>query len=201
MMSTASAAITLALCLLTFQRMIGAPVCAYSPPNHHRNESPTRQQHQQHHQQPSQPQTDERRSFFVKTAAMVSAASLGLLVGQPQEASAIISSKYCAYGEGDGCDDLAEGNEYIKQLQARSAANKESIQREAKNAFYMKNYPDWFATVGKTMVKRPDGSFVVLDDAELAELKAQNRIGVEYATAMGGRVTDLTQKPILVLKE
>lgn len=130
-----------------------------------------------------------------------------MAAGFPREAVAaaagggVISSKYCAFGEGDGCDDLAGGNEYIKQLQARSSVNKESIQREARNAYYMKNYPDFFATVGKTMVKKPDGSFLVVDDAKLAELKAQNKIGVEYATTMGGRVTDLTQKPIKVLKE
>ena len=43
-------------------------------------------------------------------------------------ANAVISSKYCAYGTGQGCEDLAEGNEFIKELQARSAANKEAIQ-------------------------------------------------------------------------
>lgn len=65
----------------------------------------------------------------------------------------------------------------------------------------MKNYPDWFASVGKTMVKKPDGTFVVVDDAQLQKLKMDNKIGLEYATAMGGKVPDLTQKPILTLKE
>ena len=87
------------------------------------------------------------------------------------------------------------------ELQKKSSANKEAIQQDAKNAFYMKNYPDWFASVGKSMVKKPDGSFMVVTDVELAELKAQNKIGIEYATAMGGKVSDVTQKPIMVLKE
>lgn len=65
----------------------------------------------------------------------------------------------------------------------------------------MKNYPDWFATVGKTMVKKPDGTFMVVDDAELQSLKASGKITVEYAAAMGGKTRDLTQKPILLLKE
>ncbi len=65
----------------------------------------------------------------------------------------------------------------------------------------MKNYPDWFASVGKNMVKKTDGTFMVVDDAELQKLKNENRVGLEYATTMGGRVMDLTQKPILVLKE
>jgi hypothetical protein len=140
----------------------------------------------------------ERRSFLVAAATATTASILPTF---PEKAGAVISSKYCAYGEGDGCDDLAEGNPLILELQRKSSTNKETIQKEARNAFYMKNYPDWFASVGKTMVKKPDGTFMVVDDAELAELKSQNKIGIEYAKAMGGKVTDLTQKPIMVLKE
>jgi len=65
----------------------------------------------------------------------------------------------------------------------------------------MKNYPDWFATVGKTLVKKPDGSFMVVSDKELEELRSRNKLGIEMPKAMGGKVTDVTQKPILVLKE
>jgi hypothetical protein len=65
----------------------------------------------------------------------------------------------------------------------------------------MRNYPDFFATVGKTMIKKPDGTFMVVDDAELQKLKSQNKIGLEYARAMGGKVADVTQKPIMVLIE
>ena len=72
--------------------------------------------------------------------------------------------------------------------------------QEARNAYYMKNYPDWFGSVGKSLIKKPDGTFMVVDDVDLQKLKDQNKLGLEYATTMGGRVTDLTQKPILVLK-
>jgi hypothetical protein len=65
----------------------------------------------------------------------------------------------------------------------------------------MKNYPDFFASVGKSMIKKPDGTFMLVDDSELQKLKDQNKIGIEYATTKGGRVVDLTQKPIMVLKE
>ena len=65
----------------------------------------------------------------------------------------------------------------------------------------MKNYPDWFASVGKTMIKKSDGTFIVVDDIELQKLKDANKITVEYASAMGGKTRDLTQKPILVLKD
>jgi hypothetical protein len=65
----------------------------------------------------------------------------------------------------------------------------------------MKNYPDFFAAVGKSMVKKPDGTFMVVNDAELAALKSQNKIELEYPTALGGKVTDVTQKPVMVLRE
>ena len=65
----------------------------------------------------------------------------------------------------------------------------------------MKNYPDFFATVGKTMVKKPDGSFMLVDDAELQKLKDANKIGLEYGKTMGGKFADLTQKPILTLRD
>ena len=73
--------------------------------------------------------------------------------------------------------------------------------QEARNAYYMKNYPEFFSSIGKTLVKKPDGSFMVVSDAELDELKKQGKITVEIARTMGGKVTDLTQKPIIVLKE
>ena len=57
------------------------------------------------------------------------------------------------------------------------------------------------ATVGKTMVKKPDGSFMLVDDAELQKLKDANKIGLEYGKTMGGKFADLTQKPILTLKD
>eukprot|EP00980_Cylindrotheca_fusiformis_P000477 scaffold119_cov131-Cylindrotheca_fusiformis.AAC.7 len=138
-----------------------------------------------------------RRDWFSCAAATATV----VLVSPEQPASAVLSSKYCAYGAGQDCDDLAEGNEFIRKLQAQSAANKEKNVQDAKYAYYMKNYPDWFATVGKTMVRKPDGSFMLVDDEELMVLKRENKIGVENVKAMGGKVADLTQKPILVLKE
>jgi len=65
----------------------------------------------------------------------------------------------------------------------------------------MKNYPDWFAAVGKAMVKKPDGTFIVVTEAELDKLKKQNKVSLEIPKTMGGKVTDMTQKPVLVLKE
>ena len=65
----------------------------------------------------------------------------------------------------------------------------------------MKNYPDWFAAAGKTLVRKADGSFLALDDAQIAQLKRDNKLGFEIPRAMGGQVVDYTQKPVLILKE
>lgn len=44
-------------------------------------------------------------------------------------ANAILSSKECVSGVGDGCVDLSGDNDLIKSLQAKSAANKEQYVR------------------------------------------------------------------------
>jgi hypothetical protein len=43
--------------------------------------------------------------------------------------AAVLSSKYCASGVGEGCEDLAAGNALIKKLQEKSAANREEYAR------------------------------------------------------------------------
>ena len=65
----------------------------------------------------------------------------------------------------------------------------------------MKNYPDWFASIGKVMIKKPDGTFMVVSQAEADDLKRSGKLSSEIATAMGGKITDYTQRPILILKE
>ena len=41
----------------------------------------------------------------------------------------VLRSAGCVYGEGEACADLAEGNEFIQNLQKKSAQNKEANQR------------------------------------------------------------------------
>ena len=71
----------------------------------------------------------------------------------------------------------------------------------------MKNFPDYFASMSppKYLVKKisSDGSFlyVLLEEKELSQLKKDGRIQVEIAKAMGGRVVDMTSKPILIWKD
>jgi hypothetical protein len=65
----------------------------------------------------------------------------------------------------------------------------------------MRNYPDVFAVSDKRMVMKSDGSFELFSPGEVADLVNNGKITIEYPKTMGGRVVDLTQKPVLVLKD
>jgi len=56
-------------------------------------------------------------------------------------------------------------------------------------------------TVNVVVVVYYTGTFMAVTDSELEKLKSENRLTVEVPKAMGGKVTDLTQKPIVVLRE
>jgi hypothetical protein len=73
--------------------------------------------------------------------------------------------------------------------------------QEALDAYYMKNYPDFFSVVGKTLVKKQDGTFVALADSEVEKLKQDGKVTFEIPRTKGGKLVDVTQKPILVFKE
>lgn len=66
---------------------------------------------------------DDRRSFVT---AVTHAGMAVVAAVTPSDANAILSSKYCAAGVGDGCNDRSEGNDYIKSLQEKSALNREA---------------------------------------------------------------------------
>jgi hypothetical protein len=158
----------------------------------------------------------QTRGSFLKNigkAASATIATSQILTTNPQASDAASASSpdvtilraggKCAYGVGEGCDELSGGNEYIKELQRKSAASKEQAQQEYLSAYQMKNYPEFFASLNppKYMVKQPDGSIKLYEEEELSNLKKAGKIKLEIPRAMGGRVTDLTQKPILVLIE
>jgi hypothetical protein len=50
------------------------------------------------------------------------------------------------------------------------------------------------------MIKRQDGTYFTVSDSELEQLKKDNKLTIEIPRAMGGKVVDMTQKPILVLR-
>jgi hypothetical protein len=63
---------------------------------------------------------DSRRSFLKAAAAAFVATAT------PPPFIIANASPYCSAGVGDNCQDLSEGNAYIKALQEKSAENKEA---------------------------------------------------------------------------
>jgi hypothetical protein len=51
------------------------------------------------------------------------------------------------------------------------------------------------------LVKKTDGTLMMIDDAVLQELKRNDQLTVEIPKTMGERITDLTQKPVLIMRE
>lgn len=126
--------------------------------------------------------------------------SMALMVPKHRVQAAVIQVDPCVLGEGSGCEDRDGSNDFVRELQRKSAERQEEYKKEALNAYNMKNYPDYFKTLNppRTLVqKRSDGSFLALTDDEINTLRRSNKIGTSMAKTMGGRVTDLTQKPVL----
>jgi hypothetical protein len=114
----------------------------------------------------------------------------------------VIRSKGCYQGAGDGCTELSEDNPLILQLQQQSSKNRERNEKEALYAYYMKNYPDFFNSIGQVMIKKAsDDTFLLVTPQEAERLKGLGKLTYEIPKTRGGTIVDYTQKPILVLKE
>ena len=60
----------------------------------------------------------------------------------PSANAAVLRSAGCANGEGEACADLADGNEFIQNLQKKSAENKEANQRVSLISLFVVQTPD-----------------------------------------------------------
>ena len=74
--------------------------------------------------------TVDRRTALQSLAAAAGVTTLVPVVVEPAEA--VLSSKYCASGVGEGCSDLSEGNEFIRSLQEKSAVNRERNEKASR---------------------------------------------------------------------
>ena len=83
----------------------------------------------------------------------------------------------CTFGEGDRCEELAEGNELILKLQAKSRANKEKNERELyEKTVSMLGYDDFFTSVDKALIQNADGSYSALSMEEYAKYRKEGKI-------------------------
>lgn len=67
----------------------------------------------------------------------------------------------------------------------------------------MKNFPDVFASMNppRFLVKKADGTYHAFTEKEIAPLLSSGKIKLVSPRAMGGKIADVTQKPIMVLVE
>ena len=72
------------------------------------------------------PQLQRRQALrrLVLSGGVFAAAAAAVSTSSSPPAHAIIGSKGCYQGQGDGCSDLAGDSELIKSLQEKSAANR-----------------------------------------------------------------------------
>ena len=136
-----------------------------------------------------------RREVLRKTASaivgsttfLVGAGAAAPALAKEEKATAVLRSAGCARGSGEACTDLAEGNEFILNLQRKSQENAAQADADALAAYNNKNFPDFLASLNppKYLVKQPDGKFVVYDDREISQLKAAGKIRLEKPLAKG----------------
>mmetsp|Transcript_1912 Transcript_1912/g.4161 ORF Transcript_1912/g.4161 Transcript_1912/m.4161 type:complete len:141 (+) Transcript_1912:123-545(+) len=89
---------------------------------------PTGSNESQTHQNNIVAEDISRREFFKYTAASIGVVA-GILNPLSANADIVRSPGKCANGEGEGCDSLAGGNEFIRSLQKKSSENREANQR------------------------------------------------------------------------
>ena len=84
----------------------------------------------------------------------------------------------CTFGEGDGCEALAEGSPLILKLQRQSRENKEKNELEIyEKTNAMLGYDDYMIASDKVMVRiDPNGKFKALTTAEYYDAKKAGRI-------------------------
>ncbi|CAM9381457.1 unnamed protein product [Scytosiphon promiscuus] len=85
-------------------------------------------------------------------------------------------SPRCITGEGAQCDDLAEGNELIKSLQAKSALSKDRYFQETLDTYNQHNFKDYFKAEGKHMVKHKTGKYEIITNAEYVDLEKAGKV-------------------------
>ncbi|CAM9224287.1 unnamed protein product [Laminaria digitata] len=101
----------------------------------------------------------------------------GVVTGQAEVARADVSiSPRCITGEGAQCDDLAEGNELIKSLQAKSAVSKDRYFQETLDKYNDHNFKDYFRAENKHMVKHKDGKYEILTNAEYTQAEKEGTV-------------------------
>eukprot|EP00904_Undaria_pinnatifida_P003394 jgi/Undpi1/13055/HiC_scaffold_8.g02717.m1 len=97
----------------------------------------------------------------------------GVVTGAEVARADVSISPRCITGEGAQCDDLAEGNELIKSLQAKSALSKDFYIQQTLDKYNDHNFKDYFRAENKHMVKHKNGKYEILTNAEYTQAEKE----------------------------
>jgi hypothetical protein len=123
-----------------------------------------------------------RRAVLSTATAVISTAAVCCIVSPAHASTAADllgkgNAERCVNGEGEACDRLAEGNEYVRMLQERSRLNKQKNADRVEALTVMQlSYDEYFATLDKNMVLQPNGKYAVLSTEEYARLRKAGQI-------------------------
>eukprot|EP00588_Corethron_pennatum_P009400 CAMPEP_0194278742 /NCGR_PEP_ID=MMETSP0169-20130528/12008_1 /TAXON_ID=218684 /ORGANISM="Corethron pennatum, Strain L29A3" /LENGTH=215 /DNA_ID=CAMNT_0039023001 /DNA_START=73 /DNA_END=720 /DNA_ORIENTATION=- len=114
----------------------------------------------------------KRRALLERTAMIF---TLGIFSRTPDSHAAVLAVP----------EDLSEGNELIRELQARSAANKEKYQKEAQRADKLstKQFKSQYDRPKFVGVRKADGTVKMVSPEELESLLGTGGVRVETGVA------------------
>ncbi|EKX33819.1 hypothetical protein GUITHDRAFT_155928 [Guillardia theta CCMP2712] len=136
---------------------------------------------------PSQPSfSSSRRSIVAGILSVGGAFLAGPVLAEdrpkiPEDQMIKPPSNSCAQGVGGKCEELAEGNPLIMELQKRSAANRLKYQKEELESYWNRNYKDFFDNSCTAQnrkcnfVQREDGTWAVIDKDSTIPLKSSKQ--------------------------
>lgn len=120
--------------------------------------------------------SSDRRALLERTAMIF---TLGIFSRTPDSHAAVLTVP----------EDLSEGNELIRELQARSAANKEKYKKEAQRADKLstKQFKSQYDRPKFVGVRKADGTVKMVSPEELETLLGTGRVREETGVAKKNR--------------
>ena len=124
---------------------------------------------------PLEPPLSRRAATVCAASALL--APRGAFASTKESIFGVGNDERCENGEGAACERLADGNELVAKLQARSRENKEKNAAAIVDKTVMQlGYSDFFDTLDKNLVKMPDGTYKALSMEEYSQLRKAGKI-------------------------
>lgn len=99
------------------------------------------------------------------------------------------SASRCESGQGEACEALADGNEYVRKLQERSRLNRAKYEQELFDKTVRQlGYSEYFDAIDKNLVQLPDGKYALLTAEQYSGLRKAGKMEL-------GSIDKLTEVP------